>query len=264
MNKKYLYSKIDITNQRFGRLTAVKKTGISKWLFRCDCGSEIELPYSYILCGQKSCGCLRKDCKDAFGENAKKHGGSGSNIYQRYCAIKSRCYNQNNHEYHRYGGRGIKMCEEWLNSFESFRDWAYKNGYDPKTADRTLSIDRIDNDGDYTPENCRFVTAKEQALNKENTIVCEYDGKKYSSWGFAKEYGITSPSFASKRLKAGISPEKILDEWKKTKELPQYLITVKEASLKYGKTEGHIRRMLNQGKLKGERINWKWYVLREQ
>lgn len=258
MGDKYENSNIDITNQRFGRLTAIKKVGIASWMFKCDCGKEIVMPYSDLKT-HKSCGCWWKENKETFVKNVSKHGGAGTVLYRRYCQIIQRCYNPNNNAYHRYGGRGIKMCEEWRESFDTFREWAYQNGYEDG-----FSIDRIDNDGDYSPENCRFVTAKEQALNREKTVLCEYEGKQCSAFGFAKKYGITSPSFVLKRLKAGVSPEKILEEWNKTKELPSYLMTVEEAALKFGKTEGHIRRMLNQGKLKGERINWRWYVNREQ
>lgn len=251
----------DIVGQRFGRLVVVKNVSGSKYLFRCDCGNEIVTYLSAVKNGyQRSCGCLWDERKKAFGESVKKHGGYGTNLYSRYCAIKQRCYNPNNQAYHRYGGRGIVMCDEWKNSFESFRKWAYENGYENR---KSLSIDRIDNDGDYSPDNCRFVDAQQQSLNRERTVLCEYNGKEYSSWGFAKEFGISS-SFVYKRLKNGISPEHILSEWDKTNNTPDYLITLEEAAKRYNKTEGHIRRMLNQGKLKGERINWKWYVCKEQ
>ena len=262
MGSKYLNSEVNLTNQRFGRLTAIKKVNVASWLCKCDCGKEIIAPYSNLTSGlQKSCGCWREECKKEFGNSAKKHGGYGTALYKVYCRIKQRCYNPNATAYHRYGGRGIKMCDEWYYSFDAFRTWANKNGYNERSG---LSIDRIDSNGPYSPENCRFATPQEQSLNRYNTVLCTYNGKEYSSWGFAKAFGITSPTFAYKRLKAGVSPEKVLEEWVKSKSLPDYLITVEEAAAKYGKTEGHIRRLLNQGKLKGERINWKWYVNKEQ
>ena len=255
-------SNIDITGQRFGRLIAIKKEKVALWLCKCDCGNEVVVPYSNLVSGlKKSCGCWWIENKKMFGQQSKKHGGYGTSVYRKYCAIKQRCYNPNNHEYHRYGGRGIKMCDEWLNSFESFRQWAYENGYDENGE---LTLDRVDNNGDYSPENCRFASRKEQQLNRECALVCEYKGVRYTAWNFAKKFGITSPNFVSKRVKAGINASEILNEWEKSQHLPSYLITVKEASKKYGKTEGHIRRMLRDGKLKGERINWKWYVNKEQ
>lgn len=263
MGSIYQNSEIDITNQRFGRLTAIKRVGVASWMFKCDCGNIITMPYSQTKV-QKSCGCLWNENKERFAKNARKHGGTGTALYHKYCAIKQRCYNPNNGAYHRYGGRGIEMCAEWKNSFSVFREWAYKNGYNPNVSHFECSLDRIDNDKGYSPDNCRFVNHQEQMINQEKTIVVLYNGKKYSSWGFAKEYGITSPSFAYKRFKKGVPPEKVLEEWEKTKQIPKHLITLEEAAKKYGKTEGHIRRMLNQGKLKGERINWKWYVKKEQ
>ena len=255
-------SNIDITGQRFGRLTAIKKVKVASWLCKCDCGNEVIVPYSNLANGtQKSCGCWRRESKEIFAQRVKKHGGNRTPIYNKYCAIKQRCYNPNNHAYNRYGGRGIKMCDKWLNSFESFRQWAYANGYDENGE---LSLDRIDNNGDYSPENCRFTSRKEQQLNRECAIVCEYEGVKYTAWNFAKEFGITSPCFVRKRVKAGISASDILTEWEKSQHIPSYLMTVEEAAEKYGKTAGHIRRMLRDGKLKGERINWKWYVNKEQ
>lgn len=262
MGNKYKNSNIDISNQKFGQLTAIKKVKTASWLCRCDCGNEIIVPYSNLTRGlQKSCGCLRKESKERFVKAAKKHGDYGTPLYSKYCSIKQRCNNPNNRSYHRYGGRGIKMCEEWEISYEAFKRWALANGYAEHNG---LTIERIDNNKGYSPENCRFASMQEQALNREITNLCEYGGKQYSAWGFAKEFGITSPTFVSKRLKAGVSPDKILEEWEKTKSLPSYLMTVEEASIKYGKTEGHIRRMLRDGKLKGERINWKWYVNKQQ
>lgn len=261
MGSKYQNNNIDITNQRFGRLVAVKKVGVASWLCKCDCGNEITVFYSNLAHGlQKSCGCLREECKEQFAKSAKKHGDHSTVLYRRYCAIKQRCYNPNNHAYHRYGGRGITMCDEWRNSFEAFRDWAYANGYDENDE---LTIDRINNNEGYSPENCRFATKKEQSLNRERSVVCEYKGVKYTSWDFATKFGIGT-SFVYKRAKAGIPADAILEEWKKSLHLPEYLMTVQEAAVKYGKTEGHIRRMLRDGKLKGERINWKWYVNKEQ
>lgn len=263
MGNKRIHENIDITGQKFGRLTAIKKIRYSSWLLRCDCGKEIILPYSSLQY-VKSCGCLRDECKKAFGKSAKKHGACGTVLYIRYCQMKQRCYNPNHAEYHRYGGRGIKICDEWRNSFESFKDWAYKNGFDESKDHFQCSLDRIDNDGDYEPSNCRFTDQRQQTLNRADTVVCEYMGNQYSALGFAKTFGVTSPTFVLKRLKKGISPDAILDEWNKSQNTPSYLMTIEEASIKYGKTEGHIRRMLREGKLKGERINWRWYVNKAQ
>lgn len=264
MGSKYQNSNIDITNQRFGRLTAIKKVGTARWLCRCDCGNEVEVCYS-LLKYVKSCGCLRKQSKERFAKAAVKHNGYGTPLYQRYCAIKQRCYNPKNHSYKRYGGRGITMCDEWEKSYESFKRWAYNNGYDPNKRGLDCSIDRIDNDKGYSPDNCRFANAQEQSLNRSDTNIFEYGGQLYSALSFAKAFGISNTAFVNRRLNhEWKTPQEVLDEWQKTIALPPYLMTLDEAALKYGKTTGHIRRMLNQGKLKGERIGWKWFVNKEQ
>lgn len=152
------------------------------------------------------------------------------------------------------------MCDSWKNSFDEFRKWALENGYN-ENAD--LSIDRIDNDGDYSPQNCRFTTAQEQALNRENSLLLEYQGRTYTPYGLSKEFGM-SQAFVLKRVRNGVEPDAIVEEWNKCEKTPSYLMTLSEAAKKYGKTEGHIRRMLRDGKLKGERINWKWYVDKNQ
>lgn len=253
---------IDITGKRFGRLTAIKKVKHASWLCKCDCGNEVTLCYSQ-LGAVKSCGCLRADAKKNFAKQAKKHGEYNTRLYRLYTSVKSRCYYTKHREYHRYGGRGITMCDEWKNSYVAFKEWALTNGYDYSKTGIKQSIERIDNNKGYCPENCCFVTSKEQALNRETTYVCEYQGKKYSAFDFANTYGL--PYIAVKcRLKKGIEPTDIIAELKSVHELPSYLMTVNEAAAKYSKSTGDIRRMLKQGKLKGEHIGWRWFVYREQ
>lgn len=114
-----------------------------------------------------------------------KHNGCYTRLYSIRQNMKSRCYNRNHIEYANYGGRGITICEEWKNSFEAFRDWALSHGY----ADN-LSIDRIDNDGNYTPENCRWATKKEQANNRKSNRLITYNGKTQNLKQWADESGI--------------------------------------------------------------------------
>lgn len=153
----------DLKGQRFGCLVALENVGSSKskrrlWLCKCDCGNEKIVPSdSLINKNTKSCGCLNQKNPYLF---KPKHGFCGTRLYRIWKGIKSRCKNKTSTDYKWYGAKGVKVCEDW-ESFENFKDWALKNGYDEK-----LTIDRIDPYGDYTPINCRWATVSEQNRNK--------------------------------------------------------------------------------------------------
>lgn len=128
----------------------------------CDCGNTITVRGLSILSGNtKSCGCLRAE-KCAGNGGGVRHGMSDTKEYMTWAAIKSRCYNPNMQHWHRYGGRGIKVCDRWLDKEDGFLNFYEDMG--PRPEDR--SIDRIDNDGNYEPKNCRWATIKEQNANK--------------------------------------------------------------------------------------------------
>lgn len=123
------------------------------WLCQCDCGGQITCHTGHLRSGNtKSCGC-----NSPF---TWKHGKTNTAIERKYFAIKTRCYNEKAQNYSYYGGRGIKMCQEWRDNSASFYKWAADNGYQ-----EGLEIDRIDPDGDYSPENCRFATRAQQMQN---------------------------------------------------------------------------------------------------
>ena len=177
---------IDLTGQRFGMLTVLERAGRKRnrvaWRCRCDCGKESIVCALDLRSGDvKSCGCMKGSW---IAESKLKHGMSGSRLYRVWAGMKDRCLNRNEKEYPNYGERGISVCNEWM-EFEPFQKWALANGYSDK-----LTIDRIDVNGDYCPENCRWATWKEQANNKRNNRFLEFNGRRQTVAQWAEEIGI--------------------------------------------------------------------------
>lgn len=158
---------LDLTGKRFGRLTAVRAVGSNPqgnamWECVCECGKTAIVNSQRLKSGKtKSCGCYNRDLTIARNKLHKDNRYKDKRLYRIYYGMRSRCYNKNEYHYPDWGGRGIRICDEWLCDFYAFQEWAFSNGYDP-----ALSIDRIDNDGDYHPNNCRWATAKQQAKNR--------------------------------------------------------------------------------------------------
>lgn len=162
---------IDITGERFNKLVVLKRlenepNGVAKWLCRCDCGKETVVRGSNLKSGAvKSCGCLKYAPKNT-------NHLSKTSLYRVFANMKIRCYNKNSKSFKNYGGRGIKICDEWLAGFENFYNWALQNGYK-----KGLTIERINNDGDYAPSNCKWITKSEQPKNRTNCLKITYNGK---------------------------------------------------------------------------------------
>lgn len=193
---------IDLTGMRFGKLVAVSiarksETGTRVyWNCSCDCGGNRVVSNDHLRNGDTTdCGCTRKHIS-----HWQKHGMYNSRLYRIWSLMKERCYNPKRKEYGNYGGRGISVCDDWKEA-KRFFEWAFANGYSDE-----LTLDRIDNDGDYCPENCRWVCRKEQMRNRRNNRYVSFRGRTIPLTQLAEEYGYTYAQLY-KRLKLGWSLE---------------------------------------------------------
>ena len=163
----------DLTGQRFGKLTAIEMAdwiyypnGQRKatWKCACDCGNTTVAKAAYLKDGRKlSCGCLGVGEGLVFPHKLDR-------LYPVWASIKQRCNNPSSSQYHNYGGRGITICDEWNNSYEAFKEWAMQSGYNPDAPHGVCTIDRIDVNGNYEPDNCRWVDMKTQANNTRKAV----------------------------------------------------------------------------------------------
>lgn len=172
--------KIDysIIGKRFGRLVVEKLDYVDSrhythWVCKCDCGNIVSIRRNQLTSGDTiSCGCYHKEHN---GEQWFKHGLTNNPLYKVWAGIKARCLNPKAANFYRYGGRGITVCDEWKNDFKVFHDWAVSHGYR-----ENLTIDRINNDGNYEPSNCRWVTNKTQQNNTRRNHIFTYKGVSHS------------------------------------------------------------------------------------
>lgn len=178
------------SGDKHNRLTAVEPCAKGGWIFKCDCGNLKKLPvYAVVRGGHQSCGCLQT-------ENRRRthkiiHGGAGLNtphhaLYARWRGLIDRCYYPSSSKFPRYGGRGIRVCAAWRHDFAAFRDWAEATGFQ-----KGLTIERKENDGPYSPENCVWATMKQQAANRCNTKRYLFRGNPHTIMDIAVELGVT-------------------------------------------------------------------------
>ena len=190
---------LDITGKRFNMVVALgavgkNSSGALVWRFECDCGKIFDSTPSHFKSGRnKSCGCIHKD-------TITKHGYSKNPLYSIYTSMIARCKNPNSTSYHRYGARGISVCDRWLNSFE---DFCSDIGDRPS---HQHSIDRIDNNKDYYPDNCKWATKKEQARNRRNTKLITHNGRTASIPEWSEITGIPQQLIQT-RIRRGWSDE---------------------------------------------------------
>ena len=209
----YQQLRVNLTGKHFGRLTVIRDTGQSRhesalWLCICDHGNADIPPTKVIVRSHnlragktKSCGCWQKESRVKVGVT---HGLCHHPIYFLWQGIKDRCLNSNDDGYHNYGGRGITVCKAWLD-FVTFYEWASTHGYQ-----KDLTIERIDVNGNYEPDNCRFATRKEQSMNKRNSWLIPWRGERKHVEEWAEITGINKITIRQRIRRYGWSIDKAL------------------------------------------------------
>lgn len=199
----------NLEGSRFGRLTVISETQLKNgrfgWLCKCDCGEIVSHPARRLISGNtQSCGCLKRQM---VVERSTKHNLSHTRIYKTLSGMKDRCQNKKARAYVDYGGRGIKVCDEWLgeNGVTNFYQWSMQNGYK-----KTLTIDRIDNNKGYSPDNCRWVSMKEQGSNKRNNRTFTYRGETKTLTEWSRVLGIKRETIRDRMDKLGYSFEEAI------------------------------------------------------
>ncbi|MGG0718681.1 hypothetical protein ABE096_13950 [Robertmurraya massiliosenegalensis] len=201
----------DLTGKVFGKLIVMEfsrnvKSGerLRKyWLCKCECGNMHEVRTDSLTSGNViSCGCVKNEQNKVNLVKNHRHKMSGTRLYRIWQKMKDRCYNPNVRSYENYGERGIKLCDEWLIP-DNFFDWALSSGYKDG-----LTIDRIDNDGNYEPNNCRWSTPKEQARNRSTNVKVNFQGKEMTLVEAAEMSGFSYGALNA-RYNKGIREEKL-------------------------------------------------------
>jgi len=244
---------------KVGRLTAIRpwgtnRWGYKRWMFHCDCGNDKPIPVGHVGRNTSSCGHCgilvddREDCKRDSIYNT---------LHNTWTNMRQRCNNPNNQDYHSYGSRGIKVCNEWEQSYSAFKKWAIENGWNPNLTQREQSLDRIDVNGNYEPDNCRWVDEITQARNKRNNVWVDFREKKELLIKIGEEYNIPTKLIHQRYYRDNKRGEDLIAPLRKIKkyEIHGEFLSVQEISEKYGVTTSAVtnrifRKTLNKLKIK--------------
>lgn len=240
-----------MTTMKFGRLTPMKCIGVVNgrmtWECLCDCGNTVNVIQKHLSSGNtKSCGCMQRDSVSSV---RKTHGKSKSRLYKLYSGIKKRCKNKNDKTYKWYGAKGVKICKEWDEDFFEFEKWMLDNGYDESLPRGVQTIDRIDSNGNYSPDNCRLITIEEQQRNRDDNVFYEFNGEKHLICEWSEILGIDYSILKSRVGDYGWTIKEALENPKFSKvKLEKKTIsfngetkTIKEWSAELGIKENTIR-----------------------
>lgn len=205
----------DLSGMKFGRLLVISeapetksKSGaiIHNWNCICTCGNNCIKNSGNLLHGDtKSCGCLHSEMVAKRNRENARHGDSKSRLYKIWSGMKNRCYCKSHHEFQNYGGRGISVCDEWMN-YANFKKWAISSGY---VDDKNCTLDRENNDLNYCPDNCRWASGTVQSNNRRNNVHITFNGIDHTLAEWSKIVGIKQDTI-SYRIKHGWSIEKAL------------------------------------------------------
>lgn len=254
---------IDETGNRYGRLTVLYRVeGCSgtKWMCKCDCGNYVEVFASALRTGKtRSCKCL---LSESTKDRATKYKIHNKRLYRIWYHMILRCENRNDIQYKNYGERGIKVCKEWQ-GFDNFAEWAINNGYKER-----LTIDRINVNGNYEPENCRWATMKQQLNNTRTNVFITSNGLTKTLTEWSEYYNIDSKKL-KRRLDNNVPFEEAVEELVSTRGKRKLLCistneifnTAREAERKYGTSYGAIAHAAVNGKTS---VGMKWKYIYEQ
>lgn len=196
----------DISNQKFGNLTVIRRGNRKNgtyWLCKCSCGNEKEVLYGNLVSGRViSCGCVGKEKRLSA---RKTHGDSKTRLYNIWIMMKKRCLNEKEKAYKNYGKRGIVVCDEWINSYEEFKKWAISNGYK-----ENLTLDRINNNGNYEPSNCRWADRKVQGNNTRSNVRISLFGETKTLAQWCEELSVSYKTVEQRRIRGWSDTEALL------------------------------------------------------